>query len=149
MTNALTCSLRVTGTSPDVARVSVRHQQFAVGRPIEFDDASPRIAALEYVAGAVADELVTGLSAFAVRRRIEIDHIEALIRCDVEHALAYLEVIGEQGRPRIARIQVKVFVSAVDQPAVRQMWTELTDRLPLLGTLREAFPLDLDLVMTA
>jgi len=67
----------------------------------------------------------------------------------VEHALAYLEVIGEQGRPRIARIQVKVFVSAVDQPAVRQMWTELTDRLPLLGTLREAFPLDLDLVMTA
>jgi hypothetical protein len=148
MTDALTCSLRVTGTSPDVARVSVRQQQFDVGRPIEFDAASPRIAALEYVAGAVAGELVTGLSAFAARRRIEIDHVEALIRCDVEHALVYLEVIGERGQPRIARMQVKVFVSAVDEPAVRQVWTELVDRLPLLGTLRAAFPLDLELMMT-
>jgi len=37
-------TLRVTASAGDVARVAVRRQQFAVGRPIEFDEAAERIA---------------------------------------------------------------------------------------------------------
>jgi len=101
--NSTTCTLRVTATDRDVARVSVRRHQFTVGRPIEFDEASPRIAALEYALGAVAGEVVSGLRVFAWRRRVDVDQIEAVVTGELEHALAYLEVVGESGRPRIAR----------------------------------------------
>ena len=148
MTHAVTCALRVSGTSPEGARVSVRRQQFAVGRPIEFDEASPRIAALEYAVGAVGAEVVGGLSGLARQRHVDIDDVEALVRCEVEHALVYLGVVGEHGQPRIARMHVKVFVSAADEPSVRRIWEELADRLPLVSTMRAACPLDLELVMT-
>src|ERR1044072_9252043 len=37
-------TLRVTGVAGDGGRVTVRRQQFAVGRPDEFDETAPRIA---------------------------------------------------------------------------------------------------------
>jgi hypothetical protein len=144
----MTCTLRVTAPDPDVTHVSVRRRQFSVGRPIEFDDASPRIAALEYALGALAGEVVSGLRVFASRRRLIVDHIEAVMTGEVEHALAYLEVVGETGRPRIVHVRVKVYVASPDEPGVRRLWDELLDRLPLVCTLRTAFPLDLDLIVT-
>lgn len=148
MMNGMTCTLRVTVSDPEVAHVSVRQRQFFVGRPIEFDDASPRIAALEYALGAVAGEVVSGLRVFASRRRIDVDHIEAVVSGKLEHALAYLEVVGERGQPRIAHVHLKVFVASPDEPGVRRLWTELLDRLPLVCTMRTAFPLDLELIVT-
>ena len=104
-------SLRVTAPDPDVARVSIGRRQFSIGRPLEFDDASPHVAAIEYALGAVGGEIVNGLRAFADRRRLSIDAVEAVVSGALESGLTYLEVIGEQGQPRIARIHVKVFVS--------------------------------------
>jgi hypothetical protein len=149
MMNNTTCTLRVTATDRDAARVSVRRHQFSVGRPIEFDEASPRIAALEYALGAVAGEVVSGLRAFAWRRRVDVDQIEAVVTGEMEHALAYLEVVGETGRPRIARVHLKVFVASPDEQAVRRIWEEMLDRLPLVCTLRAAVRLDLELMWTA
>ena len=67
-----TITLRVTSGARDLARVTVRRQQFAVGRPIEFDEAAPRIAALEYALGAVGAEAVNGFRVFADRRRLSV-----------------------------------------------------------------------------
>ncbi len=141
-------TLRVTGPDPGTARVSVRQRQFDVGRPLEFDEASPRIAALEYALGALAGEVVGGLRELAWRHRVALDQIEATIAADLEHALAYLEVAGIEGRPRIARIQIKVFAAAPDEAAIRRLWIDLLDRLPLVGTFRAAVPLDLELQVT-
>ena len=58
-------SLRVTAPDPDVARVSIGRRQFSIGRPLEFDEASPHVAAIEYALGAVGGEVVNGLRAFA------------------------------------------------------------------------------------
>ena len=88
-------AVRITGGAPDIARVTARRQQFAVGRPMEFDEAAPRIAALEYALGAAGAEIVNGLRVFAERRRLDIDAIEATVVAYLEHALAYLEVVGE------------------------------------------------------
>ena len=66
----------------------------------------------------------------------------------LQDELAYLEVIGEIGRPRIRRITVKVFVASMDEKATRTMFDEMVDRLPLLSTLREAVDIDLELVLT-
>ena len=142
-------SLRVTAPDPDVARVSVGRRQFSIGRPLEFDEASPHVAAIEYALGAIGGEIVNGLRAFADRRRLSIDAVEAVVGGVVESGLTYLEVIGETGQPKIARIHVKVFVSAGDAAATRTVFELMLDRLPLVCTLRAALPLTTELVLTS
>jgi hypothetical protein len=141
-------TLRVTGAGDKVARVAVRRQQFDVGRPIEFDDAAPRIAALEYALGAAGAEVVNGLRVFAERRRIDIDAIEALVAADLEHALVYLEVVGEHGRPLIRRVHIKVFASCTDQRGVREVFDTIRDKLPLTAMLDVATHLTTELIFT-
>ena len=141
-------SLRVTAPDPEVARVSIGRRQFSIGRPLEFDEASPHVAAIEYVLGAVGGEVVNGLRAFADRRRLSIDDVEAVVSGELENGLSYLEVIGEQGQPKIARIHVKVFVAAADAAAVRTVFEAMLDRLPLVCTLRAALHLTIELVLT-
>jgi hypothetical protein len=145
----ITISLRVTAPDPDVARVSVGRRQFSIGRPLELDDMSPRIAAIEYALGAVGGEVVNGLRVFADRRRLAIDAIEAVVTGELENGLTYLEVIGEQGQPRIARIHVKLFVASVDAAATRTLFQHLLDRLPLVCTLRAAVALTTELILTS
>ena len=65
---AITISLRVTAPGPADARVSVGRRQFSIGRPVEFDEASAHVSALEYALGAVGGEIVNGLREFARRR---------------------------------------------------------------------------------
>jgi hypothetical protein len=146
--NGITCTLRVTAPESELARVTVRRHQFLVGRPVELDDASGRIAALEYALGALAGEIVNGLRVFAARRRVEIEAVEALVTGEVNHGLAYLEVVGEPGPPTIARIRVQVFVASPDAAAVQRLWAALLDRLPLACTLRLAVPIELELSIT-
>jgi hypothetical protein len=145
---AITISLRVTAPESATARVSVGRRNFSIGRPVEFDDASPHVAALEYALGAVGGEVVNGLREFARRRRVTIDAVEALVAGELEGGLAYLEVIGENGPPRIGRIVIKVFVASVDDTATRALFDETIERLPLLSTLRRALDLEIELVQT-
>jgi hypothetical protein len=146
--NAITMSLRVTATARASARVSAGRRQFSIGRPVEFDDASAHVSAIEYALGALGGEIVNGLREFARRRRIEVDAIEALVAGELEHALTYLEVVGETRPPRLVRIAVKVFVSAADDAAIRALFPELIDRLPLTCTLRTAVDLTTELILT-
>jgi hypothetical protein len=146
---AITVSLRVTAPGPSIARVSVGRRHFSIGRPMEFDEASPHVAALEYALGAVGGEIVNGLREFARRRRLHLDAIEALVTGELEHALAYLEVIGEGGRPRIRRIAIKVFCASADAAAMTAVFDEMIGRLPLLSTLRGALDVDVELVETS
>lgn len=146
--NAITLSLRVTATG-HAARVSIGRRQFSIGRPVEFDEASAHVSALEYALGAVGGEIVNGLREFARRRRVEIDAIEALVSGDLDHALTYLEVVGETRPPRIARIAVKVFVSAADESASRALFAEMLDRLPLTCTLRTVVDVKTELILTS
>jgi hypothetical protein len=147
--NDIVSPIRVTVTEGDVARVSTRRHQFAVGRPIEFDAESPRVSALEYFLGAVGAEIVGGLRTFAKRRRVEIHAIEALVNGRLEHALTFLEVVGEAGRPRVAAIQVKLYVASPDgEPSVRRLWEETRERLPLVCTLADSVHIDVQLSFT-
>lgn len=147
--HAITVSLRVTAPGPAVARVSIGRRHFAIGRPLEFDDASPHVSAIEYALGAAGGEIVNGLREFARRRRIDIDAIEALVTGEVDHALTYLEVVGEHVPPRLTRITVKVFVSTPDAAAIRAVFTDMLDRLPLTGSLRGTLDLTAELIVTS
>ena len=145
---AITVSLRVTAPGPAAARVSVGRRHFSIGRPIEFDEASPHVAALEYALGAVGGEVVNGLREFARRRRVIIDAVEALVAGELEGGLTYLEVVGERERPRLRRIAIRVFVASADEAATRALFDETLDRLPLLSTLRQATDVEVELVHT-
>lgn len=145
---AITISLRVTAPGPAAARVSVGRRHFSIGRPVEFDDASSHVAALEYALGAVGGEIVNGLREFARRRRVAIDAVEALVNGELADGLAYLEVIGETGQPRVRHIAVKVFVASMDETATRALFVDMLDRLPLLTTLRRAIDVDVEFVHT-
>ncbi|HVZ23477.1 MAG TPA: hypothetical protein VG871_20535 [Vicinamibacterales bacterium] len=147
--DAITVSLRVTAPEIGPARVSVGRRQFSIGRPVEFDDASPHVSALEYALGAVGGELVNGLREFSRRRRIAIDAVEALVTGELEHALTYLDVVGERSSPQLARIRIRLFVSAPDESAVRTIFDDMRDRLPLLCTLRRSVDVQADLVLTS
>jgi hypothetical protein len=144
-----TWTLRVCAPSRAAIRVSTRIHQFTVGRPIEFDAESPSIGALEYALGAVGGEIVGGLLAFAKRRRLKVYEVEAVVTGALEGALAYLEVVGESGPPRIAGIHVKVFVATSEaEPLIRRAFAEAVARLPLVNTLRAGTLLDISLSIT-
>ena len=140
--NGITISLRVTAPDSAVARVFVGRRQFSIGRPVEFDDVSPHVAALEYALGAVGGEVVNGLREFARRRRLELDAVEALVTGELENGLTYLEVVGERGKPTIRRIAIKVFVASVDKAATHALREQLEQQGYLyedeLQTLRRA-----------
>ena len=145
----ITVSLRVTAPDPAAARVSVGRRQFSIGQPLEFDEASPHVAAIEYALGAIGGEVVNGLRTFADRRRLPVDAVEAVVTGELENGLAYLEVVGEQGQPKIARVHVKVFVASGDAPAARALFEQMLERLPLVCTLRAAVVLTIDLTFTS
>jgi hypothetical protein len=147
--DTITVSLRVTAPDPAAARVSVGRRQFSIGQPLEFDEASPHVAAIEYALGAIGGEVVNGLRVFADRRRLPIDAVEAVVTGELENGLAYLEVVGEQGQPTLARIHVKVYAASPDGPATRALFERMLERLPLVCTLRAAVVLTIDLILTS
>ena len=141
--------LRVTSAEAGATRVSMRRHQFTVGKPVDFDTEAAHVSALEYALGALAAEIVGGLRVFAKRRRIELDHVEAVVDGQLENAMAYLEVVGESGRPRLSSASIKVYVASPrDETTVRRLWAETLERLPLVRTLERALDLQIELALT-
>ncbi len=141
--------LRVTSDASGAPRVSTRRQQFTVGKPVDFDLEAAHPSALEYALGALAAEIVGGLRVFAKRRRIELDHVEAVVDGQLEHAMAYLDVVGESGQPRLSCVSIKVYVASPRKETdVRRLWEETLERLPLVRTLGRALDLQLELALT-
>lgn len=143
-------TMRVTATREDAAHVVVRKHRFAVGRPVHFDPEYGQVTALEYALGALGGEIVNGLREAARRRRIAIDAVEAVVDGELANTLAYLEVVGAEGRPAVSRVAVKVFVaSAHDEATVKSLWNETRDRLPLVRLFGAAASLNIDLRFAA
>src|SRR5689334_11613521 len=102
-------SVRVSAAGKDAARVFVRKHQFTVGAPVHFDEEYGQISALEYVLGAVGAELVNGLVSMGRRRRLAIDHAEAVVQGSLDDALAYLGAVGAVGHAGLAEISARVY----------------------------------------
>src|SRR4051794_20671826 len=99
-------SVRVSSTGKDTARVFVRKHQFTVGAPVHFDEEYGQVSALEYVLGAAGAELVHGLVSLGRRRRLAIDHAEAVVQGSLDDALAYVGAVGAAGHAGLAEVAV-------------------------------------------
>lgn len=147
--NRFTWNLRISSNREDQASVFVRQHAFRIGAPIHFDKAYSHITALEYVLGAIAADIVTGLQAIARKRRVEVDQVEAVVEGELNNALTYLSVIGEQGHPGLQRVGIKVYISSLaTEERIHQVWEETLAHSPMVHTFKDAIDLQLEFQVT-
>jgi hypothetical protein len=141
-----TWTLRVSTAGKNRATVFVRQHQFPVGAPVQFDAAYDAITALEYVLGAIGADVVNGLQTLARKRRVEVDHVEAVVQGELNNPLTYLGVVGESGHPGLERVSVKVYVASLAaEEDVQRVWQEMLDKSPLVQTFQPAIRFELSL----
>jgi hypothetical protein len=142
----VTWTLRVRADAGGTAQVFVRKHRFEVSAPAGFDEEAPQVSALEYVVGALAADLATGLVALARRRAVAIDQVEAVVRAELDDPLASLGVVGATGHPGLESVRVKLYVASPAERAVlEELWGEAQATSPLLRTLAAACTIDLAL----
>jgi hypothetical protein len=138
-------SVRVSGGGDGCATVFARSHSFGIGWPLNFDEKSPRLSAVETLAGTFASDVVSGFQLLAARRRLAIDDVEARAEAAVSNPLAFLGVVGEQGPPHISRLTLRAYISTAEpEGAVAAVWDEALRRSPLVNTFNKAAELDLN-----
>jgi len=138
--------IRAHSTQRDVVTVHARRHTFRVGAPIHFDVEYDEVSALEYALGALAADVLGSFRSLAHRRRLDVDHVEALVHGELGNPLMFLGVIGESGDPGISQLRVKCYVSSLDeQDRVRAVWDEALARSPLARTFTAAGKLEISM----
>jgi len=139
-------SVRIKSNEAARSTVFARRHHFTVGKPITFDREDPDISAMEYLAGAVAGDVVGTFRKVARERRIVIDDIEAVAQGQLNNALTFIGVIGEEGDPSLKTLHLKVYVSTgAPEAAVRAAWSAALARSPLHTTLKKSINLQTEL----
>ena len=133
---------RVKSTEATRCTAFARRHQFVVGKPLTFDREDPDVSAMEYMAAAIAADVVGTFRKVAREKRVAVDEIEAVAQGDLHNALTFLGVIGEEGEPSLKSIHLKVYVST-GAPAgeVNAAWEAALLRSPLYTTLRRGIDL--------
>lgn len=142
-------SLRVIADPAAQPRAYVRRDSFDIGAPLTFDVHYAGITALDYLLGAVAGGIVSGMQESCRRNRIGFGHIEAVIHAELHNALISLGVVGETGDPGIRSLELKVYVeTTADEADVRRAWEEMLRRSPLWHTFKRLTQFNLNLEIT-
>jgi hypothetical protein len=139
-------SVRVASDDQRGAVVYARTNRFEVGAPISFDAQAVRSSALEYLLGAIGADLVAGMKERCHRRRLEVDNVEAVVQGELDNALAYLGVVGEEGHTGLKELTIKVYVETLEEEEdIRVAWDEMLTRSPLYRTLAPVVHFNLEL----
>lgn len=138
--------LRARATGHLKSTVYCRNFAFEVGQPASFEAKDHAPSAVEYLLGALAASLTTGLATEASRAGMELDDVEIAIKGRLDNVLALLGL--EDGDPAFAAIELTCFVStSADEASVRRVWETTLRRAPLVSTLRKAIDLQLRLAV--
>lgn len=133
------------GHGAAAATAYVRRHRFEVGLPLQFDQTYDRITSLEYVLGALAADVVVGLQRLARKRRVEVERVEAFVQGALDNPLAFLQVVGEEGHPGLARVALKVYVTSPASPErLEEVWQETLRTSPLVRTFGDRVALTLE-----
>lgn len=121
--------------------VYFRNFAFDVGQPASFEEKDQYPSAVEYLLAALAGSLSTGFATECSKDGLELDDIEISVRGKLCNVLAHLGI--EEGDPSFASIELKCFVSTLDDAEkVRVAWQRTIERSPLAQTLKKAVKLD-------
>lgn len=126
------------------SNVFARNQAWVVGNAISFDAEYSSLTALESFLGAIGCDLISGLQVRAKRLRIAIDNIEARLKCELDNALMFLDVVGEQGSPAVKKIEGRIYVSTSSTAKeVDLAWQKTLELSPLYQTLKSVVQFEL------
>jgi TusA-related sulfurtransferase/uncharacterized OsmC-like protein len=133
--------IRTRSTGPQQSTVYCRNFSFHVGQAASFEEKDKNPSALEYLAGALSASLSTAYATNCAKAGLKIDDVEITLRCKLENILAHLDL--EEGNPGISNIDVKCFVTSMEDPSTLQgLWMETLERAPLFATLKKAVPIN-------
>lgn len=139
-------SVRIKSNEAARCTVFARRHQFDVGQPITFDREDPEVSAMEYLAAAVASDLIGTFRKVARRERLLVEEIEAVAQGELKNALTYLGVVGEEGEPSLQVLTIKLYVGTGASSAdVNRVWEAALKRSPLYTTLSPSVAIEADL----
>ncbi len=117
--------------------VYCRNFSFDVGQPASFEEKDRYPSALEYLIGALSASLSTAFSTESAKAGMNIDDVEISIRCKLVNILAHLGL--EQGDPSISSVEIKCFISSMDdENKIKEIWERTLNCSPIYATLRKS-----------
>lgn len=123
-----------------------RNFSFTVGQPASFEEKDAHPSALEYLLGALAGDLATGLTTACAQAGLQVDDVEITVRARLHDVLVHLGLA--EGDPSLESAVIKVFASTLDdETRVRAVWADVWRRSPVAMTLAKAARLDTQLTI--
>ena len=96
-------------------------------------------SALDYLLAALATDLVSGLA----KEARGLEDVELRLDAFLENPLVVAGVVGEEGSPRVARVEGSLYVRAQAEDDVRASWQRARESSPILSSV--TFPVDIAL----
>lgn len=113
-----------------------RKSTFEIGPPLSFDIDLPQTTGLEHLLSAVGADLVNGFQELSKKRRVEVERMEATVEATLHNPLCYLGVVGEEGHTGLSRLDVRAFISSLeDEDLIETIWQDTIERSPILNSL--------------
>jgi TusA-related sulfurtransferase len=132
------------------ATVYARNHRWEVGQPASFDVRDDAPSAIEYVLGALAAALATGLRLRASRENVEIADLEVSLNAGLENVFAFIGDELGRGHSGMSDIAGSVYVrSPADAAVLRRLWSETLDVSPILNSLVHPVKIDVELKSSA
>ena len=126
--------LRTRSTGHLKSTVYCRNFSFDVGQAASFEEKDKYPSAIEYFTGALSASLSTAFYTESAKAGLDIDDIEITVKCKLENVLAHLGL--EEGYPGISQIDLKCFITTMDDPKkVRGIWEQTVNQSPIYATL--------------
>ncbi|MEJ2110572.1 MAG: OsmC family protein [Acidobacteriota bacterium] len=137
---------RARSTGSLKSTVYCRNFSIDVGQPASFEESDKYPSAVEYLLAALAGDLTAGFATECAKSNIEVDDIEMTISGRLKNVLAHLGL--EEGDPSFESIEMKCFVSSFeDEERIREAWSRIVRRSPLLVTLQKAMDVTIKLAI--
>lgn len=123
-----------------------RNLSFVIHKPVSFDTSDPHPAAVEYLLGALAADLLLGFQTVARRAGLPVQDLEAAFTGVLRNPLVALGVVGETGEVAFERIRGTVYAYIEgEQEHIAALWQETLRRSPIYNTLKHSVALEIEL----
>lgn len=117
------------------AKVTMRNHAVVVGQPASFDTEDPAPSAIEFLLGALAGALATGLQWRLSQQHVAVHNLEVVCKARSSNPMVFLGVENE-GTPALAGIDVSAYVDAdCDSAVLDATFADTVRRCPVTQSL--------------
>lgn len=133
------CELRARVLPDGLVRLVTRNVTFDAERQLGLDPGASHPAALDLMVGALAADLLAGLTREAARAGVPLHDAELRLEARLGNPLVALGVVGEAGSPALASVQGTLYASGdTDEAQLLTLWERACARASVFATLRHS-----------